>query len=173
MTTVICATNRPKNQTQKIVEFYASTLNNLGEQTEVLGMNELPKDFIWTESYGNRTDEFNGLVDKYIIKADRLVIVAPEYNGSYPGVFKAFLDANSPSIYQGKKVALVGVASGRAGNIRGMDHLVQVAHHLGMSVLPNQIPISKLHEVMDDSGVFNDEETGNLLKLQAAELLAF
>jgi NAD(P)H-dependent FMN reductase len=47
-----------------------------------------------------------------------------------PGSLKLFIDACSVREYKqnfkGKKAALVGIASGRAGNLRGMDHLTGV-----------------------------------------------
>lgn len=171
MISIICATNRPKNQTQKVVDLYKSLLEAQGEACQVLGMNQVPADFIVSESYGNRSEEFEGLVSQYLIAAKAFVIIAPEYNGSYPGVFKAFLDANDPKIFAGKKIALVGVASGRAGNLRGIDHLAQVAHHLGMHVLPNLVPISKLHELLDAQGNFVDETTKQVLEQQSKELI--
>ena len=40
----------------------------------------------------------------------------PQYNGSFPGVFKAFIDGYAyPNVFKGDKAALVGVSKGFRG----------------------------------------------------------
>jgi hypothetical protein len=53
-----------------------------------------------------------------------------------------------------------------------MDHLSGVLHYLGVVVLPNLQPISKVKDLLDVSGELADPETLELLKKQAGELLA-
>lgn len=173
MITLICATNRPQNQTLKVVEKYSEILNHLQQEVRVLAMEELPADFLKSESFGNRTDGFENLVQQKIKKAHKFVIISPEYNGSYPGVFKAFIDAIPPNLWKGKRIALVGVASGKAGNLRGMDHLTHVLHHLRAEVFSYKLPISRLDELTNEAGELIDQETINQLQKQAEEFVNF
>ncbi len=173
MISLVCATNRPKNITLKIVEKYMEILRELGQEVRLFEMSEIPRDFLFEDSFGNRTEATENLLKEKILPAERLVIVSPEYNGSYPGILKAFFDGIKPHIWKGKKVALVGVASGRAGNIRGMDHLTHVLHHLRMEVFSNKVPISKVEGLLDDEGNLVDQDTINVLKRQATEFLAY
>ena len=159
MYTLICATNRPENKTLGVLYTYKSLLEDKGEKVEVLEMVELPKDFIFKESFGQRSGSVESLIENKLRGSHKLVIIAPEYNGSYPGVFKAFLDAVHPKEFHGKKAALVGVASGRAGNLRGMDHLTDVLHHLQVEVLSVKVPISRLEELIDESHLIKDAAT--------------
>ena len=79
-----------------------------------------------------------------------LFFVIPEYNGSFPGIFKAFIDASDiRSSFHGKKVCLIGVSDGRAGNLRGMDHLTNICGHMKMNVLNLKIPISSVGSLID------------------------
>lgn len=172
MITVICATHRPKNQTLSVVNLYASILRDMGQEVKVLQMDELPQDFLVTNTFGKRTHGMEDIIHDKLVWAERMVIVSPEYNGSYPGLFKAVLDAVKPHVWKGKKVALVGVASGRAGNLRGMDHLTDVMHHLRAEVFSLKIPISQLDSLMDEGQVV-DEATVKVLRNQAAEFLEF
>lgn len=173
MITLICATNRPQAQTLKIVFKYQQLLENLGQEISLLRMDELPENFTVTDVYGERSAQTEKLIHEKLVPAEKLVIISPEYNGSYPGVFKAFLDGIKPEMWLGKKVALVGVASGRAGNLRGMDHLTDVLHHLRMEVFSLKLPISKLYDLTDDAGELVDEETLVLLETQAKEFMQF
>lgn len=172
MITVICATNRPGNHTRKVVERYLALVKAKGLASSYLSMEVLPLDFAFNDAYGRRSEQVQKLLDTCIHPADKLVVIAPEYNGSFPGAFKMFLDGIKPETWRGKKVALVGVSAGRAGNVRGMDHLIQIFHHLKMVVLPNQIPISSMGALMDETG-FNHQETLDLLNQQLDELIAF
>lgn len=152
---------------------YKEILEAKGETVKVLQMNELPQDFLYADSFGNRTTFTDELIDAKLLPAEKLIIVSPEYNGSYPGVFKAFLDGVKPHIWKGKKAALVGVASGRAGNLRGMDHLTDVLHHLRMEVFSFKVPISRVDELMDEEKNIEDPETRTILNAQAEEFLKF
>jgi NAD(P)H-dependent FMN reductase len=156
-----------------VVEKYKEIVEAKGVSVNTLTMDELPVDFLKTESFGNRTTAFEDLIHKKIASSDRFVIIAPEYNGSYPGIFKAFLDALTPQIWKAKKIALVGVASGRAGNQRGMDHLTDVFHHLRAEVFSLKVPISRLEELIEDNKGLVDSLTINALQAQIDEFIRF
>ena len=173
MITIINATNRPDNQTGKVIDAYKVLLDKEGEANQVFNISELQDDFIFASSYGQVSDHMHELVTTFLDGADKLVFIAPEYNGSYPGILKAFIDAIHPKHFAGKRAALVGVATGRAGNLRGMDHLTDVLHHLGVEVLSNKVPISKLNDLLDEDGNLSDVETLRILHRQIAKLRVF
>lgn len=172
MISVICATHRPQNQTLAVVNKYAEILQELGEEVQILKMDDLPEDFMVTNTFGKPSHGLEEVVSKWIAPSEKMVIIAPEYNGSYPGVFKVFLDAVPPKTWKGKKAALVGVASGRAGNLRGMDHLTDVLHYLRVEVFSLKIPISRLNDLLQE-GEMVDAATLGVLKMQAEEFLRF
>jgi chromate reductase, NAD(P)H dehydrogenase (quinone) len=105
------------------------------------------------------------------------VYIVPEYNGGFPGVLKLFLDACSVREYKktfkGKKAALVGIATGRAGNLRGLEHLTGILNHVGTVVLPNRLPISSIEKLMDDDGIIRDPATLKVIEKQMDEFLLF
>lgn len=172
MITVICATHRPKNQTRQVVKKYKEILLELGYETEVFELDELPDEFLLGNTFAQEDHGLNHIISSKIAPAEKVVVISPEYNGSYPGLFKAFLDAAPPKIWRGKKVALVGVASGRAGNLRGMDHLTDVFHHLRAEVFSMKVPISQLDSLMEENEL-KDESTLEILRVQAREFGSF
>lgn len=173
MITVICGTHRPKNVTQKIVDKYCALLEDKGEHPRLFQLLELPPDFVVSDTFGKRTEGTQAILEEKIIPADKLVIISPEYQGSYPGVLKAFFDGTPPAIWKGKKVALVGVAAGRAGNLRGMDHLTHVLQYLRMEVFSLKIPISRVDGLLNQKGELTDTETLEVLNNQIDEFLKF
>ena len=75
--------------------------------------------------------------------------------------------------FHNKKACLTGVAQGRAGNLRGMDHLTNIFHHLKMNVLHFKIPISQVHLLLDESGKLNNQEMIKLIEIQIDLLMEF
>lgn len=173
MYTLICATHRPENKTLGVLRSYQNIIEKQGISVVELDMGELPDSFISSDGFGKRTEAVDKLIADKLMDAEKLVIVAPEYNGSFPGIFKTFIDAVSPKVFRGKKAALVGVASGRAGNLRGLDHLTDILHHLQVEVLSFKVPISKLDEMLDEKGALANEEMLEALKRQAEMLINF
>lgn len=128
MITVISATNRKDSEAQDFAKFYVKTLSaRTSEEVKLLALEEIPHDWFHPDMYAEKgqSPSLARLQDEYMLPAGKFVFVIPEYNGSFPGVLKLFLDACSVRKYhetfKGKKAALLGVASGRAGNLRGMD----------------------------------------------------
>ncbi len=102
----------------------------------------------------------------------------PEYNGSYPGILKFFLDACSireynASFHGGKKAGLLGVASGRAGNLRGLDQLTGVLNYLKISVMPIHQPISSIEKLMNEGGEITDKNTQQVILNHIKEFIVY
>ena len=74
------------------------------------------------------------LEKKWLLPAEKYIFISPEYNGSIPGVLKCLIDVSDvKKVWKGKKALLTGVSKGRAGNLRGMDHLTGIMHYVGTS----------------------------------------
>lgn len=66
-----------------------------------------------------------------MMRADGLVIVAPEYNHGYPGLLKHALDSNLKE-YIHKAVGIVGVSAGPWGGTRVIENMLPVMRELGL-----------------------------------------
>ncbi len=173
MITIISATNRPHSNTLKVVKNYAKLLDKNGENAKIFSLEDLPPDFIVTDLYSNRSQKFAHILDEFIVNSEKFVIISPEYNGSYPGILKTFIDSFNPEILREKKVALVGVSSGRAGNVVGLDQLTTILHHLGMHVHFNKLPISNILTLLDENGNLKDLNTIKVLEKQIDQFLKY
>jgi len=178
MITIISGTNRENSATLKVAKQYAELLEELNESVQILDLKRLTGNIVTPDMYTieMRDQLYTELQEQYLVKVDKLVILAPEYNGGIPGVLKLFIDACSivkqEESFFGKKVALVGIASGRAGNLRGLDYLTNVLNYLKVNILPNKIPISSIHLLMEDDQLTN-QQILDALKQQALELTKF
>jgi chromate reductase len=150
MYTIISGTNRSGSHTEKVAREYKQILKNKNIDATLFSLKGI--DVL------NRDEAIKKVETEILIPAQKIIIIIPEYNGSYPGVLKAFIDnSDIKNVWNYKKVLLTGVATGRAGNLRGMDHLSDTLHYMKMNVFYNKLPLSGIDKVMDAEGHFNDE----------------
>lgn len=180
MITVISGTNRKESDCATFAAKYADFLLQEGaEEVKLLSLADIPHDWFHIDMYEKHTQSssIRAIQEEYILPVDRFVYVLPEYNGSFPGVLKLFLDACSiyeyKTSFKGKKAALVGIASGRAGNIRGMEHFTGILNHVGTIVMPNKLPISKTEDLLDEQRQIKDPATLKVMHHHAKEFLDF
>ena len=173
MITIVSSTNREQSFTYKVALLYSKLLDKMNVEHQIFDLRDLPIDFIFSNFDDSTTDDFVNQVHQYIYKADRFIIISPEYHGSYPGIFKAFLDCIGNDGIQEKKVALVGVSSGRAANLRGLDHLSALFHHLGAEVYSFKTKLSLIHKLFNDHDILDDSNTLKLLQNQINGFLTF
>jgi len=150
MITVISGTNRRDSFTEGVARIYAELVEAHGGTSQVLTLRELPADVASGEMYKQRTDEMSALIEKYLSGVDKFVFIVPEYNGSYPGILKLFLDVVPPRIWKDKKAAIIGVSSGHAGNLRGLEHLTGILHYLKLFVHYDKPKLSAIEGLLDD-----------------------
>ncbi len=151
---VFSCTNRPNSNTIKVSRNYVRLLEQKGSDVYFLDFCELPDTITSTEMFGKRSEKYAQLVNEFITQQSRFVFVVPEYNGSVPGILKTFLDSVHPREWNFKKACLVGVADGRAGNLRGMEHLTGILQYLKMNVYHNKLPISSVNSVLTPDFLF-------------------
>jgi chromate reductase len=168
--TIVSGTNRPENVTLRVALLVRELLTAMNIESQVLDLQKLPRDFAYkNDVFGNADPGFSAIVQQFVLNADRFVFVVPEYNGSFPGVCKTFIDAVWPESFQGKKAAIIGLSSGRSGNLRGLDHLTSVLHYLEVIVFPKKVTIPHVEQKLDDDGNLIDEKiVGHLNHLLSA-----
>ena len=173
MITIISSTNRPGSSTLKLARYYQKRLLEKGQEARVLSLEDLPATLIATDLYGKRSEGFKPIQD-IITKTDKFIFVIPEYNGSFPGVLKVFMDAcDFQSSFYEKKAALVGLSSGKYGNIRGIDHFTGVCHYMHLHVLSLKIHISAINSELDTGGNIFKADTLRFTDEQIDKFIAF
>ena len=166
MYTIISGTNRKNNTTIRIAKIYQQVFKRHGIDTDLLSLVD-----IFPEA---GSASFLQLEEQYLKKASKYIFIAPEYNGSIPGILKLLIDeADWKSCWKNKKAMLVGVSTGRAGNLRGMDHLASILHHMHIQVMPFMLPLSKVNDILDDEGNISDPSTMKNIEQQVMSFIEF
>jgi len=166
MITIISGSGRSDNNTRKVAKEYQRILVEKDIPCMLLLLDE--------NEMLSRNTRFIEQENEYLVPAEKFIIVMPEYNGSYPGILKLMMDHTDVArAWWYKKVLMTGVATGRAGNLRGMEHLTGVLLHLKMLVHYNRLPISIVDKLMDGQGHFTDPATLRAVNNQIDEFLEF
>ena len=153
MITILSASNRNENLTTLFASRCKAFLEEKNIPSKLFCLAEIPDQISLKSVYDYGNSVFTQIGHDYIQPAEKILFVLPEYNGSMPGILKLFIDAMEPKIFVGKKAGLIGVSAGRAGNLRGMDHLTDVLHHLQVHVMPQKLPISNMYALLDGEKV--------------------
>lgn len=164
MITIVSGTNRMGSNTLKVAKEYQRLLDEKGVKAGLFslqGVNVMTPDA-----------DFATLENNIIIPTSAFIFIVPEYNGSFPGVLKLLFDnSRSHEIWFNKQALITGNATGRAGNLRGMDHLADILNYMKITVHPNKLPISQVNKLMDGEGRFTDAIALNAINNQLDEFL--
>ncbi len=159
MYTIVSGTNRQNSNTLKVAKEYQRFLLQKGIEAHLLsleGLNLLQRD-----------ENFERIEQEIIVPTRKFLFMVPEYNGSYPGILKLLFDTGkSHAIWWHKKALLTGVSTGKAGNVRGMEHFAGVLNYLKITVCPHLLPVSVVDKLIDEEGRFTDANTIEVINKQ-------
>jgi chromate reductase len=111
-----------------------------------------------------------------IAEADALLVATPEYNTTMPGQLKQVVDwasrpyGPSAALY-GKPVAIMGASVTDYGAMWAQDHLRKALGLAGARVTPDDLPVGRVAEKLDEAGQLTDPETIERLDEALAALL--
>ncbi|MDQ3394310.1 MAG: NAD(P)H-dependent oxidoreductase [Bacteroidota bacterium] len=174
MISIIVGTNRPNSFSRVFAQYYHELLTSRGIVSNILDLHDLPDDFTTSALYekSGKNGQFNKL-QELIEQSQKLVFVVPEYNGSFPGVLKAFIDGlKYPHSFSGKKCALVGLSSGGQGGGLALSHLTDILNYMGMHVLALKPKLSRIEENWGDNLLRNNQYQ-RVIERQIDQLLEF
>lgn len=165
---VISGTNRPGSNTLKVARHCARLLEEVGAgEVRLLDLQELPPALFHPEAYAEKPPGFAAWQEA-ILETQGILTVVPEYNGSYPGALKYFVDMlRFPESLVGKPCAFVGLAAGEFGALRAVEQLEMVYHYRKAHLYGERAFLFRVHEALDPEGRPRDPELARRLELCA------
>ncbi len=152
--------------TLRVAGMYYQIMEGRGEDIHLLSLEDLA---VW-----ERGPQLLEIEQALLIPSDKFVFIMPEYNGSFPGILKLLLDnSDIKKCWWYKKAAIVGVADGRGGNLRGMDHFTGILHYMKMNVLYNKLPLSRIREEVSAESQWLKPATEAAIHQQIDEFLKY
>jgi NAD(P)H-dependent FMN reductase len=173
MITVISGTNRPGSNTRKVAGLVRDMLLEHGEETVLLDLAELPPELFDNSAYASKPQSFARFQDA-VLSTDGVLTVVPEYNGSFPGVLKYFIDMlRFPDSLFERPAAFVGLSAGRWGGLRAVEQLEMIFQYRNAHLFGRRCFIPGINKALDDSGRFEDPETVERLRKTVFDFAAF
>ena len=169
---VVCGTNRDGALSRLLATEVSESYRQRDQSVDLLDMNELPPEALLPTAYKEQAEPVKKLVDRFLA-SDGAVFVIPEYNGSYPGVIKLFVDMLPyPEGFDSRPCAFIGLAAGQFKSLRAVEHFQQVAGYRNAYMYPRRIFIGDSFKQFVD-GKLSDDELSKRLHAQADGFIQF
>jgi FMN reductase len=95
---------------------------------------------------------------KELNESQGIILGTPEYYASLSGALKNMLDLAGSKVFEGKIVALIGVAGGHTGAINSLNAMRIIGRNLHSWVLPQEVSIAESAKVFNKDGSLTDSE---------------
>lgn len=174
MIEIIAGTNRPGSNALKVAENLKRMYLEQGfNDVSILSLAEMPQEIFHPTSYAEKPESWKKITDR-ILAADGLHIVVPEYNGSFPGVLKYFIDMLPfPQSFEHRCVAFTGEAAGVWGAFRAVEQLQMIFGYRNAYISPERVWIDRITTKINEDGNLSDDVAIGFLMNQVKQFIEF
>ena len=170
---IISGTNRPGANSLRVAQILLQHYRAANIPAELFSLADLPPEVFNPAAYATKPPAMLAIQQR-VLAARGLHVVTPEYNGSFPGVLKYFIDMlKFPESFERKPVAFVGEAMGIWGGLRSVEQLQMIFGYRNAHIFPERVFISAIHQKFDAAGKFTDPEIEKRLAKQATDFALF
>ncbi len=170
---IICGTNRPGANALRVANVTLAHYRKANVPVELFSLADLPQEIFDPASYATKPPAMVEIQQR-VLRAAGLHVVTPEYNGSFPGVLKYFIDMlKFPESFEAKPVAFIGEAAGIWGGLRPVEQLSQIFAYRNAHIFPDRVFIPGVNGKFDTQGNFSDASINERLEKQAIGFAAF
>jgi NAD(P)H-dependent FMN reductase len=154
------ASLRAESLNHRLIELAVKQLDATGTEVDGAAMREFDcpscdGDVQDTSGFPDGAEQFRHRLQA----ADAMVISAPEYNFSMPGLLKNLIDWVSryrPQPFKGKRALLLSASPSMAGGNRGLWALRVPLEQLGVHVYPEMFSLAQAHQAFAHDGRMAD-----------------
>lgn len=151
---LILGTNRSERQSEKVARLI---FDHLDKRDDIDPTMIDVRDFDFPQdNYGTTLRETFPETQKIMEDMDGYVIICPEYNHSFPGVLKTFMDMFLEE-YNNKSAAIATVSSGMWGGIRASENMLSFMRTLGLKTSASDMSFPRVQDMFDEEGNVKDE----------------
>ncbi len=170
---ILSGTMRPDSNALRVSKVLEGHYRAAGATTQILSLAELPLSAFAPTIYATKPPEVAALQER-VLQAAGIHVVTPEYNGSFPGVLKHFIDLlKFPESFDAKPVAFTGEAAGMWGGLRAVEQLQMIFAYRNAHLFPDRVFIPGVTQKFDADGKLTDAEIDGRLAKQARGFIGF
>ena len=173
---VIPGSMRTGSHNARLAGVIANKLNGLGAKAQAITLADFPMPIL------NQDDEAESGAPENARKLAALigehhgvVLVNPEYNGSFTGLMKNTLDWLSRDVgvkvYQNRVFALAACSPGMLGGIRVLSHARDNLVSVGADMITTQLAVGGAGNAFGDDGSLTNERAAGLLQNLCEKLI--
>ena len=172
--TIVSGTDRAGSKTRLVTDYI---YGRLSEQTNTLQPEPTPHieltildlaDYPTADVVGGVYGKTPASVEAFhqpFLDADGIIFVVPEYNGSFPGILKLFIDyLPHPEALKGVPVGYVSNASGYFGGLRAVEQLQMVCGYRYALSFEERVFIPAVHREFDPEKGISDPFRQSLME---------
>lgn len=168
---ILVGTNRPGSNSMKVALLIEKMYHAIGEDVEIMDLAKIDFSEISGAHYGQNPPALAPWVEK-TIQSDGIHLIIPEYNGSYPGILKYFIDHwKFPQSFEFRPFCFIGIGA-RFGGMRPVEHMQHVFGYRNGFIYPERVFISNVWTVIKDDE-FTDPVLVKLLESQVRGFSSF
>lgn len=170
---IISGTDMPNSKSLEVSEYIKGLYEKEGIEVGITDLVDFPLQDVVGGKYGQSiasVEEFR----QPVLDADALLFVIPEYNGSFPGILKIFIDYMPyPSAFVKTPIAYVGIAGGAFGGLRPVEQFQMVANYMDAHQFPERVFISRVQDMFHPTQGILDEFQQKLLESQTQGFIKY
>ncbi len=170
---IISSTDRPNSNALKVSRYVKGLYEKKGADTEVISLQDFPLEEVVGGRYGRKLPAIEEFREP-VLNADGLIFVIPEYNGSFPGILKMFIDyLPFPEAFEKMPMAFIGEANGAFGGLRAVEQFQMVANYRNALQFPERVFIPRVKKEFSEIEGIRDEFKQSLLESQVENFVKF
>jgi len=164
---------------KKLVKIASEGAMEAGADVTVIDLHDFPMPLYDGDLEQKEGLPLNARKLKDLMKSHQgFLISSPEYNSSIAPLFKNTIDWTSRksadetplAAFQGKIAGIMSASPGGLGGLRGLVHVRSILENIGVIVIPNQVAVSKAHEVFNADDTLKDKKQEEQIKKIGADL---
>jgi NAD(P)H-dependent FMN reductase len=156
---IIIGSIRQGRQSHKIGHYLHQQLTTHQHQVVTIDLAEISLPLL-EERVGRHPDLPTAVqeLSEKLQAAEAIILVTPEYHGSFSGVLKNALDYFSAEFYR-KTIGIVSVSAGKFGGINAAQQLTLVMNNIGGICLPTKLLVPEVYGAFNDKNELINEHT--------------
>lgn len=170
---IISATDRPNSTSMDVSEYVKTIFEREGIYPNIISLVDFPLGDVQGGKYGKDIPSVERF-RKPILNADAILWVIPEYNGSFPGILKLFVDyLPFPEAFLNTKMSFVGVAAGAFGGLRAVEQFQMILNYRNAPQFPDRVFIQRSSKTFDPETGINIPLQQELLENQVKRFIQY
>lgn len=170
---IISSTDRPNSTSLAVSNYVKKLFMKWDIAAHVISLADFPLADVKGGKYGEKIVSIENF-RKPILEADAILWVIPEYNGSFPGVLKLFIDyLPFPEAFLKTKMSFIGVAAGAFGGLRAVEQFQMIMNYRNAPQFQERVFIQRSNTTFDPERGLNTTLQQELLEKQIQGFLQF